>query len=187
MLRWVLLYAFFIGIGSLVPTPGAAAPTHPFLKDFYRVERKAVSTTSLFFRSLNLDDPPAQTISHRGQWLILNIWATWCAPCLAELPGLDQLAARNPSLAIWAVSVDETLSLGQMTATQKRLNLASLPLLHDANKTLPGLVNTRALPATLIIDPTGQARLALYGGTDWSSPAAQDFIQNLTTIISPLE
>jgi thiol-disulfide isomerase/thioredoxin len=182
MLRWLLVYAFLL----MVPSSAIAAPTSTFTDQFFRLQPLHQSTSALFFSNLDPQAPPIQTAVTRGSWLIINVWATWCAPCLAELPHLDTLAAAAPAnVVFWAVSVDQTLSAGQIAATRRRLNLQHLPLYHDRAQTLGKMVNTRSLPVTLIIDPNGHARLALYGAADWGSATAQDFIANLQDLFPP--
>lgn len=157
---------------------------HPFLKDFFKVDGvdPPLSSNAFFFRGLAADTLPVQPTAVRGHWLIINVWATWCAPCLYELPGFDVLQAANPGLRVWAVSVDTVLDPRAMAATQKRLGLVHVPLYHDYGRVLAQVMNTKSLPATMVIDPKGQIRAVLYGQNDWSGAEAHGFINALPDV-----
>jgi thiol-disulfide isomerase/thioredoxin len=184
MIKPALKFSLTFIILVLLSAPTAAADiraAHPFLKPFFKVDvfDPPLSTHGYFFRGLTPDYPPVQPIAARGRWVILNLWATWCAPCLAELPQFATLHAQTESVDIWAVSVDKNLNQRALNSLPNQLAISGLPLYHDYARTVSSPINTRSLPATLIIDPSGQVRAALYGQNEWASPDAHDFIATL--------
>jgi thiol-disulfide isomerase/thioredoxin len=117
-----------------------------------------------------LDGTPASLAAYRGKFLILNVWATWCGPCRAELPSLDRLDLMlDPEIfAVAGVSIDkERLFTREFLAD---LGIG-FPNYWDGEKRLTGeIFSTRAVPLTLIIDPRGEVVIGYEGARNWSAP-----------------
>ena len=147
-------------------------------------------------KSLKVDDDPspaptvpfadAASRTHtladfKGKVVIVNLWATWCAPCVAEMPTLaklDQISVGKP-VAVVPISLDraeDAANAEAFIAKRPPLPFYSEPkyALAFAFKPPP-----EGLPATFLIDPQGRVRARLAGGADWSSPEAQKVIQAL--------
>lgn len=156
----------------------------PFLKSFFRVEPFSPprAADAWVFVGMNTVVPPVQLVEMRGRWGVLNIWATWCAPCLYELPKLDALAARltGPNDPyVWAVSVDRDVSRDRLGTYVKRFKLAHVAVLQDAPGTIRKDFDVEQLPVTFVVGPDGTVRAALYGAAEWDSAAAVDFVRGL--------
>jgi thiol-disulfide isomerase/thioredoxin len=130
------------------------------------------------------DGQPTTLGALRGQALLLNIWATWCAPCRAEMPELDELEreAGDESFAVVPVNVD----LGddaKPRAFYAETGLKSLPYMRDETmgifNTLKGQGVAFGLPVTLLVDAEGCARAAMNGPAAWASPDAIRLIDAL--------
>ena len=110
--------------------------------------------------------------SLQGKPVLVNLWATWCAPCVAELPTLDKLAAsRGDGLKVLTVSED----LGDPAKvaaflTEKGLSHLEPWLDPDNDATVQFQLST--LPVTILYDAKGREVWRLAGGHDWSSPAS---------------
>lgn len=117
---------------------------------------------------------------YRGTYLLLNIWATWCAPCRAELPTLDALQRTlgGPDFAVVALSTDT----GRRPAVERLFTEVSIdtlaPLIDDTGAAMRDL-GILALPTTLLIDKDGQEIGRKVGPAEWDSPAAIAFFQGL--------
>jgi len=103
--------------------------------------------------------------------LVLNFWATWCVPCVAELPELDRLAGSHPGFAVVAVSADHG-GAAVVAPFLKNHEIAQLTVLLD-----PGLAAVHAagvfgFPSTLVIDRHGAVRGRLDGPAAWSGAAS---------------
>ena len=114
----------------------------------------------------------------KGKVVLLNLWATWCAPCKQEMPSLDRLQAAlgGNDFAVVPVSLDR----GSADGPRKYLasnKLANLPLFLDATGGLAGKVGAIGLPASLILDRDGHEVARLLGPAEWDSSAAQDVIR----------
>ncbi|WP_427024285.1 thiol:disulfide interchange protein TlpA [Aureimonas ureilytica] len=113
----------------------------------------------------------------KGQSLLVNIWATWCVPCRAEMPALDELEreAGDESFAVVPINID----LGDVEkpkAFYTETKLTALPFFRDETM---GVFNELkkagvafGLPVTLLVDAEGCARAAMNGAAHWSSPDA---------------
>ena len=117
--------------------------------------------------------------SFRGQVVVMNLWATWCAPCIAELPALDRLhrALSRDGLVVLAVSVDEGSTDVAAFARERGL---TLQVLRDPG----GRVGARALhvdayPTTFVIDAAGRLRERYLGIADWDLPESLDHFRAL--------
>jgi len=121
---------------------------------------------------------PRSLADYKGKVVLLNLWATWCAPCKVEMPSLSRLQAAlgGNDFAVVPVSLDRT----GPDAPRKFLasnNLGNLPLLLDASASLANKLGASGLPATLILDREGREIARLLGPAEWDGPAAQDIIR----------
>lgn len=99
---------------------------------------------------------------YRGKWLVINYWATWCAPCIEEIPELNQLAATHPDkLAVLGVDFDQ--AEGEARAQNISKMGIEFTVLTDDPATTLGIAAPSALPTTLILNPEGQLVHTLFG------------------------
>jgi thiol-disulfide isomerase/thioredoxin len=117
----------------------------------------------------------------RGRAVLLNLWATWCAPCRAEMPTLDRLqaAAGDKSFAVVAVNVD-TARLERRGAFLDSIGVKSLQRYADpsgdAFQVLRRDGKALGLPVTMVIDRDGCEIGAVAGAANWNSPEAQALV-----------
>lgn len=105
----------------------------------------------------------------KGEPLLINLWATWCAPCVTELPQLNKLAARDGrKLKVLAVSQD--MQPGKVASFLKQHGIRNLHPWLDPNNDLSFHYGTGNLPTTVLYDAKGREVWRLVGGHDWSSP-----------------
>ncbi len=116
--------------------------------------------------------------SFKGHYVLLNMWATWCGPCVAELPALAKLKASVPGLTVLAVDMDK----GQVDAAGflKSHNAAALGSLRDTDITLMRSFGAFGLPTTVLIDPKGNVIGRAEGPAEWASPDAIAYFKSLT-------
>jgi len=107
----------------------------------------------------------------RGQWVVLNFWATWCTPCRAEMPSLDRLQVLMPELAVVPVATGRNSAVA-IERFFAEAGIAGLPVLRDPTSALSREVGVLGLPVTLIVDPEGREIARLIGDADWASPDA---------------
>jgi cytochrome c biogenesis protein CcmG, thiol:disulfide interchange protein DsbE len=114
----------------------------------------------------------------RGQIVVLNFWATWCPPCVEEMPSLVEMQRRMKAkgVTVVAVSIDE--DEGAYRAFLKQHGVDLLTVRDPAQKT-SALYGTRGWPETFVIDRRGVMRRKFIGAVDWTEPEITDFLSKL--------
>ncbi len=114
----------------------------------------------------------------RGHVVILNFWATWCPPCVAETPSLEKFAAkvRPMGVRVIGVSVDQNLPALEQFASAYSL---TYPILRDPNQALASRLGTYKFPETYIVDRDGRLADKIIGATDWGDPSMLQFVAAL--------
>jgi len=104
----------------------------------------------------------------RGRTILLNIWATWCGPCVKEIASLDALQAElgPKGLIVIAVSVDRE-GAAALPAFYKRHSLKNLNVFLDPEGLILTRLHLHGIPATLLINPAGEEIGRVIGGVDW--------------------
>jgi cytochrome c biogenesis protein CcmG/thiol:disulfide interchange protein DsbE len=158
---WVTLLAILLALsgcygGSRPPRIGTAAP------EFTVKDSDRTVTLSQF----------------KGQILVLNFWATYCAPCVEELPSLVQMQQRMKSkgVTVLAVSIDVDESMYRRFLRDHGVSLLSV---RDPDQKSNSLYGTVKIPETYIIDRNGVVRRKFIGPVDWTEPEVVDFIGKL--------
>jgi thiol-disulfide isomerase/thioredoxin len=123
----------------------------------------------------NPDGSQTSLAKFKGVPLLLNLWASWCAPCVKELPTLDKLAASHRvdgQLGIIAVSQDSGPQ-ASVNAFLAKLNIKDLGAYHDPKMALSGALGPDiVLPTSILIDANGKEVWRYVGDLDWTSPEA---------------
>ena len=125
------------------------------------------------------DSEHAVTLSQlKGQVVVLNFWATWCAPCVEEVPSLVQMQQRMKvkGVTVLAVSVDVNDSNYRRFVKDHSVNLLTV---RDADQKSNALYGTFKFPETYIIDRQGVVRRKFIGAVDWTEPEVIDFLTKL--------
>lgn len=117
------------------------------------------------------DDAAVTLASFRGKPLLVNLWATWCAPCVAEMPTLDALAARSNSMTVIAVAQDLKGAEVVDPWFQKAGLKALQPYLDPENGLLDAA--NSALPTSIFYDADGREIWRVIGAIDWQGKEAQ--------------
>ncbi len=118
----------------------------------------------------------------KGRGMVVNLWATWCAPCVAEMPSLQALsvALAPDDIAVLPLSSDR----GGAATVQTWFDghaITALPVLLDPKGALARAVSARGVPTTLIVDRGGQVVARLEGPADWAATDAQALIRKLVS------
>ncbi len=112
----------------------------------------------------------------RGHVVVLNFWASWCAPCLEELPSLNAMQGELPNVRVVAVSIDEDPNA--YLAFLNRHPTQFLTVLDGRNRS-NALYGTFRPPETFVIDKNGTIRRKFIGPQDWTSPEIVRFLRRL--------
>ena len=165
----VLTVGVLYGIGAL---PVHAAPTMP--KPMVAAKPAKAEPAVAFSDAAG----KYSLASYKGHYVLLNMWATWCAPCVAELPALTRLKAAVPGLTVLAVNMDR----GPVDAAGflKTHNAAMLGSLRDTDITLMRSFGAFGLPTTVLIDPKGNVVGRAEGPATWDSPDSIAYFKSLS-------
>jgi len=116
-----------------------------------------------------------------GRGLVINLWATWCPPCVAEMPALDRLAEMlaQDGIVVLPLASDRG-GAPVVQAFYERLRLRHLGLWLDPRGAAARALGVRALPTTVIVDRGGRERARLEGDAAWDAPEFVAAIRRLT-------
>ena len=123
--------------------------------------------------AVNLSNPDGRTLNLgalQGTPVLLNLWATWCAPCVKEMPSFETLYRRfrSQGLTVLAVSLDKDRSAKVQEFVDKYK--LSFPVLLDTEGVAEKLYPSFTIPFTYVIDKQGRVAARIDGAKDWESP-----------------
>ncbi len=114
----------------------------------------------------------------KGQILVLNFWATWCPPCVEELPSLEvmQERMRSHGVVVLGVSIDVDENAYHHFIKERGVNFLTV---RDPQEKVAQLYGTSGWPETYIIDRQGVIRRKFIGAVEWNSPEVLQFLSKL--------
>ena len=114
----------------------------------------------------------------RGQVVVLNFWATWCPPCVEEMPSLVEMQRRMKAkgVTVVAVSMDVDQNAYRQFLKDHNVNLLTV---RDPGQKSNNLYGTFKFPETYVIDRNGVMRRKFIGAVDWTEPEITDFLSKL--------
>jgi cytochrome c biogenesis protein CcmG, thiol:disulfide interchange protein DsbE len=125
------------------------------------------------------DSDRSVTLSeYRGQVVVLNFWATWCPPCVEEMPSLVEMQRRMQAKGVTVIAVSMDVDQGAYNQFLKDHNV-NLLTVRDPNQKSNTLYGTFKFPETYIIDRNGVMRRKFIGAIDWTTPEITDFLSKL--------
>ncbi|HET6620505.1 MAG TPA: TlpA disulfide reductase family protein [Dongiaceae bacterium] len=141
---------------------------------------------------LDANGQPADMARYRGKTLLVNLWATWCAPCIEELPSLGKLQQALGGDAFQVVTIafqeSDPRKIEPFLAAH---GAGNLPALIDADSTIAKVAKVTALPTSLLVDRDGTVKAMLTGDARWhcgnALAAVKAFIADGTVSQSPLD
>jgi thiol-disulfide isomerase/thioredoxin len=192
-LTWALRGAAVIGVAAVVyiiaqsatnpAAQAAAAPVAPAVTHYVarKLEHAADGTKAPAYVFVDAKGKKVSAASFKGKIVVMNLWATWCAPCKLEMPTLAKLAkayAGKP-VAVVAVSIDKPEALAQAKAFLAQQ--APLAFYNDPEAKLPWALKPAAggMPTTIILGKDGLERGRISGEADWAGPGAKAVIDKL--------
>jgi len=127
------------------------------------------------------DDQGTQTLkAYEGNWVLLNFWATWCAPCRHEMPMLSELQSTFGGNGFEVVTIASGRnSPAGIVRFFEEIGIDNLPRYQDPNMRLSAEMGVFGLPITVILDPAGNEVARMRGDADWSSESAKAIIAAL--------
>lgn len=134
---------------------------------------------------LDVAGEPVTFSDFRGQYLVVNIWATWCQPCLAELPSLkklDSMIRVGGKWRVMAISIDDQKNLEKVADFVKKTETAGIASFYDYKNEIQKKLPIKGLPTTYIINPSGRIVFEVTGGGYWHSTEVVDFLHTFQKV-----
>ena len=172
--QWTLVIAIVLLLAG-----GALAATHALREELFPV---TLGSTAPQFEAATLDSGSTLRTfdDYRGKVVLLNVWATWCGPCIVEMPTIQRLHEEfaGTDLEIVAVSVDAPDTENAIRAFVKEYGL-TFDILHDPENDITRAYQVTGYPATFVIGRDGVIRKKVIGAADWSSVGNRALVRQL--------
>ena len=122
-----------------------------------------------------LNGPPRNLNEFRGRPLLINVWASWCGPCRAEMASLERLAWLDEThyFTIIGISTDDYVDKAQTALAESN---ATITHFIDKDLVLEKMLGASALPLTVLVDADGRVLGKVHGAQEWDSRAALDYL-----------
>lgn len=170
------------GLAAAALAPGAMAadypPTAGEMQEFVLLEKRAPAPDVPFLDGKERD---TRLSNYFGDVLLVNFWATWCAPCIEEMPSLARLADafEGQPFRLMAISQDRGGRGVAEPFIRERLGLPNLQIFYDPKLQLGRAFGARGLPSTYLIDRKGRLIGGLEGAAEWDGPDAKALIRHV--------
>ncbi|MCG8543531.1 MAG: TlpA family protein disulfide reductase [Alphaproteobacteria bacterium] len=126
----------------------------------------------------NGDGQPVRLADFKGRVVLVNFWATWCAPCIREMPSLDRLQAAMGGNGFTVFAVNEDRNGAKVAAPfLEKLGVKNLGINLDDKMAFARSLGVRGLPASFLVDRNGRIVGALHGLAEWDSDEAKALIR----------
>jgi thiol-disulfide isomerase/thioredoxin len=170
-----LVYVLFAAATNLGPQAGLSRFATGSLMPLERLPDPPEQPTASFFGPDGLE---TTLQAHRGKLVLVNLWATWCAPCVTEMPTLAKLqqAFPNAPFKVLAISVDKADAGEAAKAKLADLTGSTLTFYHDPKMGVVYPMKARGFPTTVLYGPDGKEIARLAGEADWNSEEARGLI-----------
>ena len=138
-----------------------------------------MGSVSPAFQLLDLEGNQISLSDYNGKVVLLNFWATWCAPCRVEMPAMESLYQdlNKDGLEVLAISIDPQ-GMVVTRPFQEAMGL-TFTILHDSDFRVGAAYGARTLPMTYLIDRKGIIRQRIFGARDWNGVDARQLIRSL--------
>jgi thiol-disulfide isomerase/thioredoxin len=121
----------------------------------------------------------------RGRTVIVNFWATWCAPCVAEMPALQRLRDSLASKGVEVIAVNYQENAARIRPFAERLGL-TFPIVRDHDGTVREAWQVTVFPKSFVVGPGGRIALVATGEVDWDDPGVESRILSLAVTQFPM-
>jgi thiol-disulfide isomerase/thioredoxin len=162
--------------GSPQGEPTATASVAPKKEPTGRLDRSHAGTPAPAILFENPEGEPATFAEFRGKPLLVNLWATWCGPCVAEMPTLDALAARDAGVQVLALSQDMA-GQEKVDAFFAKRSFKSLEAYIDPELAMMASLKLNTLPTTILYDAQGKEVWRMTGMEDWTGTRAAKLLK----------
>ena len=169
-MKLLIIFIYLININL------SYASEKPNIKNLVLIENPNIYA-DVIFKDINQKDVNLQDF--KGKLILLNFWATWCAPCKEEMPSLDNLQSNSNlnNLRIFPINIAQEDAL-KSKLFFKKLNIENLDIYFDAPETIAKKFSLRGVPTTILFDKQGKEFARIMGSIDFNN---EEFISWLKT------
>ena len=146
------------------------------LKKMVVLENPPPQPTRMF---KNAEGQDVNLSAYHGKTILLNIWATWCAPCIAEIPSLDRLQKEQGNSAFEVVAVSQDMHAVDAESFLKTKGIENLSFYHDNTLGLASDVEVMGLPISIFYDENGREIARIPGEVNWQSAEVGALIRDI--------
>lgn len=170
----------FVALVATVDIAGAESGKPPLSGSVAKLELKEPRTAIPAFPFKNLDGSDASYDAFRGKVVLINFWATWCIPCVKEMPSLNKLATTigKDKFAVLALSLDGP-TRAKVAPFIRDKELTALDVRLDDKRAAYGKLDILVLPTSILVDRQGREVGRLAGDAEWDTPEAIALIRHL--------
>jgi thiol-disulfide isomerase/thioredoxin len=167
---------FLIIFIYLISTSYSYSIEEPNIKNIV-INKLPKSVNNVSFKDVKNNE--IKLTNYKGKLLLLNFWATWCAPCREEMPSLDQLQSdeRLNNLKIFPVNIGQE-DLKKSKSFFEDLNIKNLKIYFDPTVSLAKKFSLRGIPTTILIDKQGKEFARIVGSIDFKDEKFINWIKN---------
>jgi len=145
------------------------------------IKNLALSKNPKIYEEIVFKDSSGEDVSlddFKGKLLILNFWATWCAPCRKEMPSLDSLQSNSnfDNLKIFPINLGQE-NLSKSDSFFKEIGIQNLDIYFDAPITLAKKLSLRGVPTTILFNKKGEEFGRIMGSIDFNDPDFTDWLK----------
>lgn len=132
------------------------------------------------FELPDMDEEKVKLSKYRGKVVLLNFWATWCPPCIREMPSMERLHQQVDAEEFKVLAVNQMEDADQVFAFTGQLDVdPTFEILFDATSEVSQAYAVRGLPTTYLIDKKGNIRYRAVGGREFNHPGVIEIINQL--------
>jgi len=191
LIRYIVLTVTVIVVVAVSAGARDAPYDRLVLRAISETNGQLVDEMSTDFALTDLDDNTHRLSDFRGQVVFLNFWASWCGPCVEEMPAMQQLAldmaSQQKNFVMVAVSQDDSIAEIEAFIERTGLDRQSMLILHDVNGEVARSYGTELLPETYFIDPDGRIAVRYPNQRDWTDGVFLSILERMSVRLWRLE
>jgi len=132
------------------------------------------------FELQNIDEEKKKLSDYKGKVILLNFWATWCPPCIREMPSMERLHQQVDAENFKVIAINQMEDIDQVFAFTGQLEIdPTFEILFDSTSEVSQQYAVRGLPTTYLIDKEGKIRYRAIGGREFNHPEVVKVINSL--------
>jgi thiol-disulfide isomerase/thioredoxin len=166
-------------LGALLQINTAVAEQQASINDF-KLKQLARPMPAADFKLLDMEEKPHTLKQYRGKVVLINFWATWCPPCIREMPSLEKLYQKLKGKPFVMLAINQWEDEERVFEFMGQLNtIPTFPILFDPDSKVSAAFGVQGLPSSYIIDKQGRIVYRAKGGRDFAHPEIEAKIISL--------